>query len=153
MLWEDLPDALGRSSPPWYLVIGLPVAGAGVVVAARRLLPGDGGHRPLPGLSTEPTPVAYAPGIALAALWTLAVGYGDLVPGSDVARTFAVAEMLLGQIYLVTVVALIVGNLRPRRAGLRRRGVGRASIRPDRRPRPNRSARSGKSGGNCIRRP
>jgi hypothetical protein len=44
------------------------------------------------------------------------VGYGDLVPRSDVTRTFAVAEMLLGQIYLVTVVALIVGNLRPRRA-------------------------------------
>jgi hypothetical protein len=44
------------------------------------------------------------------------VGYGDLVPGSDASRTVAVAEMLLGQIYLVTVVALIVGNLRPRRA-------------------------------------
>jgi hypothetical protein len=28
----------------------------------------------------------------------------------------AVAEALLGQIYLVTVVALIVANLRPRRA-------------------------------------
>jgi hypothetical protein len=44
------------------------------------------------------------------------VGYGDLVPGSDASRTIAVIEMLLGQIYLVTVVALIVGNLRPRRA-------------------------------------
>jgi H+/Cl- antiporter ClcA len=38
-LWHDLPDALGHSSPPWYLVVGLPVAGACVVVAARKLLP------------------------------------------------------------------------------------------------------------------
>ena len=35
---------------------------------------------------------------------------------SDVARTFAVVEMLIGQIYLVTIVSLIVANLRPRRA-------------------------------------
>jgi hypothetical protein len=26
-LWDDLPHALGASSPPWYLVIGLPVVG------------------------------------------------------------------------------------------------------------------------------
>lgn len=42
-------------------------------------------------------------------------GYGDLTPAPDVGRMFAVAEALLGQIYLVTVVALIVANLRPRR--------------------------------------
>lgn len=74
VLWHDLPDALGRSSPPWYLVMGLPVAGACLVVLARRLLPGDGGHPPLEGLGVEPTPVAYAPGIALAAVGTLAFG-------------------------------------------------------------------------------
>jgi hypothetical protein len=39
------------------------------------------------------------------------VGYGDLTPAADLTRTFAVAEMLFGQIYLVTVVALIVSNL------------------------------------------
>ena len=43
------------------------------------------------------------------------VGYGDLTPSADVTRTFAVAEMLFGQIYLVTVVALIVSNLGRRR--------------------------------------
>ena len=36
-LWTDLPDALGESSPPWYLVLGLPVVGALIVVAARTL--------------------------------------------------------------------------------------------------------------------
>jgi len=73
-LWEDLPAALGLSGPPWYLVVGLPVAGACVVVAARALLPGDGGHRPIDGLSAKPTPLAYAPGVALAAVGTLAFG-------------------------------------------------------------------------------
>ncbi len=43
------------------------------------------------------------------------VGYGDILPVSDVARTFAVVEMLIGQIYLVTIVSLIVSNLGARR--------------------------------------
>jgi hypothetical protein len=43
------------------------------------------------------------------------VGYGDLVAASDLGRSLAITEALLGQIYLVTVVALIIGNLaRPR---------------------------------------
>jgi H+/Cl- antiporter ClcA len=44
------------------------------VLAARRLLPGDGGHTPLAGVSTTPTPPEYAPGVALAALGTLSFG-------------------------------------------------------------------------------
>lgn len=39
------------------------------------------------------------------------VGYGDYAPAAEAPRALAVAEMLIGQIYLVTVVALIVGNL------------------------------------------
>src|SRR6476620_156961 len=73
-LWTDLPDSLGHSSPPWDLVIGLPVVGACVGLAARRLLPGDGGHAPLEGLGTRPTPPAYGAGVALAALGTLGFG-------------------------------------------------------------------------------
>jgi H+/Cl- antiporter ClcA len=73
-LWHDLPEHLGSASPPWYLVLGLPVVGACIVVAARALLPGDGGHEPLHGLGADPTPVAYAPGVALAALGTLVFG-------------------------------------------------------------------------------
>jgi H+/Cl- antiporter ClcA len=38
------------------------------------LLPGDGGHEPLGGISVEPTPVAHTPGIALAAIGSLAFG-------------------------------------------------------------------------------
>lgn len=74
-LWHDLPHSLGYSSPPWFLVIGLPVVGAVFVVLARVALPGDGGHSPLDGIGGGgPTPLAYAPGIALAAIGTLAFG-------------------------------------------------------------------------------
>ena len=73
-LWHDLPAALGESSPPWYLVIGLPVVGACVVVVARRFLPGDGGNEPLEGLGGKPPLLSYAPGVALAAIGTLAFG-------------------------------------------------------------------------------
>jgi chloride channel protein, CIC family len=72
-LWH-LPDALGHTSPPWYLVIGLPVAGACIVFAARRFLPGDGGHPPLQGIGGGAVPLANAPGIALAAVGSLSFG-------------------------------------------------------------------------------
>jgi H+/Cl- antiporter ClcA len=56
VLWHDLPDALDYSSPPWFLVIGLPVVGAAIVAAVRRGLPGDGGHSPLGGISVKRRP-------------------------------------------------------------------------------------------------
>ena len=45
------------------------------------------------------------------------VGYGDLTAASNLGHTLSMFEALLGQIYLVTIVSLIVGNLRrgPRR--------------------------------------
>jgi hypothetical protein len=39
-------------------------------------------------------------------------GYGDLSPVLSVGRALSVLEMLVGQIYLVTVIGLLVGNLR-----------------------------------------
>jgi hypothetical protein len=43
-------------------------------------------------------------------------GYGDFVARTDLGHTLSVFEALIGQIYLVTVVSLIVGNLgRPAR--------------------------------------
>ena len=39
------------------------------------------------------------------------VGYGDFAARSDLGHTLCVFEMLIGQIYLVTVVSLIVSNL------------------------------------------
>jgi Ion channel len=40
------------------------------------------------------------------------LGYGDYTPAANLGRTLAVLEALLGQIYLVTVVALLVSRLR-----------------------------------------
>ena len=73
-LWADLPDALGHSSPPWYLVIGLPMVGGALVALARLLLPGDGGHRPLDGIAMGVTPLRSGPGIALAGIASLSFG-------------------------------------------------------------------------------
>ena len=44
------------------------------------------------------------------------VGYGDLVAATDLGRSLSITEALVGQLYLVTVVAVIVSNLRPTRA-------------------------------------
>jgi chloride channel protein, CIC family len=71
---HQLENVLWPDDPGWYAVLGLPVAGAVVVIAARRLLPGDGGHSPLLGVGGGATPLSYAPGIALAAIGTLAFG-------------------------------------------------------------------------------
>lgn len=49
---------------------------------------------------------------SLATLTT--VGYGDLTAASDLGRAMAVTEALLGQFYLVTVLAVIVANVRRR---------------------------------------
>lgn len=38
-------------------------------------------------------------------------GYGDLTPATDLGRSLAVGEQLIGQLYPVTVVALIIANL------------------------------------------
>jgi hypothetical protein len=39
------------------------------------------------------------------------VGYGDFTAASNLGHTLSNAEALIGQIYLVTIVSLIVGNL------------------------------------------
>jgi len=41
------------------------------------------------------------------------VGYGDYTAASDLGHTLSVSEALLGQLYLVTVVALLVARVRP----------------------------------------
>ncbi|MBJ7331816.1 MAG: two pore domain potassium channel family protein [Solirubrobacteraceae bacterium] len=38
-------------------------------------------------------------------------GYGDYTAATDAGRSLAVLEMLIGQIYLVTVVGLLIGNI------------------------------------------
>jgi hypothetical protein len=54
------------------------------------------------------------------------VGYGDLIANLHVGRSIAIIEALIGQIYLVSVVSLIVGNLGRLPSG----GVARAVSAP-----------------------
>jgi hypothetical protein len=43
------------------------------------------------------------------------LGYGDYTPRTNLGHTMAVVEALMGQLYLVTVVALLVARMRTRR--------------------------------------
>jgi hypothetical protein len=45
------------------------------------------------------------------------VGFGDITPAAEVARAVTVVEALVGQLYLVSVVAGVVGGWRPPPAG------------------------------------
>ncbi len=47
-------------------------------------------------------------------------GYGNLVPADNPGQTFAVGEMLIGQLFLVTALAKVINSYRPgQRGGLR----------------------------------
>jgi len=63
------------------------------------------------------TPVAGLPDTVYFSFITLAtVGYGDLAPGTELARMLAVSEGIGGQLYLVTAIAVLVTNLGSSRA-------------------------------------
>ena len=66
-------------------------------------------HDYLNGTSNPPTPsdLLYFSVITLAT-----VGFGDITPASEVARAVTVVEALIGQLYLVSVVAGVVGGWR-----------------------------------------
>jgi hypothetical protein len=57
----------------------------------------------------QPATVAHCLYYSFTTLTT--VGYGDLTARTNLGHTLSVAEALLGQIYLVTIVSLIVANL------------------------------------------
>jgi hypothetical protein len=48
------------------------------------------------------------------------VGYGDLTAATNLGRSLAITEALLGQLYLVSVVAVIISNMEAVRPGRRR---------------------------------
>ena len=96
-LWTDLPEALGGTAPQWYLVVGLPIVGAAVVVAARTLLPGDGGHSPLDGVAGGPTALVAIPGVAIAAVGSLSFG-AVLGPEAPLIALGSVAGLIIGRV-------------------------------------------------------
>jgi uncharacterized membrane protein len=52
------------------------------------------------------------------------VGYGDFNPATPVARALAVGEAMLGQLYLVTVLAVIVSNVGREKTEVEGAGLG-----------------------------
>jgi Ion channel len=63
------------------------------------------------------------------------VGYGDITPTAAAARMTSALEALFGQLYLVTIVAVMVSNVGPRRGGAGASagagaGVGQEAQRP-----------------------
>jgi Ion channel len=87
-----------------YLLLALLFAALNQVLAAV-------GHNYLHGAPDPPT----ASDLLYFSVVTMAtVGYGDITPASEVARAVAVVEALTGQLYLVSVVAAVVGGWRGR---------------------------------------
>jgi hypothetical protein len=41
----------------------------------------------------------------------LTLGYGDLTPGGDIGRALIIVETLIGQIFLVVLIAYLVGSM------------------------------------------
>jgi Ion channel len=68
-----------------------------------------------PALFAQPVDATRADELYFSFVTMCTVGYGDLTPAADLTRATAVAQMLIGQIYLVTIVSLIVANLGRRR--------------------------------------
>ncbi|MFF3615348.1 chloride channel protein [Streptomyces sp. NPDC002580] len=75
LTYNDLPRGLGfAETPSWWPIPLLAVAGL-LVALTIRYLPGEGGHKPAEGLVTKGAPLAAElPGIALAAVTSLAAG-------------------------------------------------------------------------------
>ena len=72
--------------------------------------------------ATDPTPADFA---YFSYVTMTTVGYGDFTAAGNLDRMFAVTEALIGQLYLVTVVALAVSRVRP---GERRRSIAQDAV-------------------------
>jgi len=90
-----------------YLIVGLFFGSAFAAIEE------IGGHAFFHQLTTEQSETNDFLYFSFTTLTT--VGYGDLTAASNFGRSLAITEALIGQIYLVTVVAVIVSNMRPAR--------------------------------------
>lgn len=94
-----------------YSVIGMTSAGF-----AETLQAAEGGRiTAAPAFFLASRPVGPADFIYYSFITLTTVGYGDLTSAIPLGRMFSVAEALFGQLYLVTVVAILVANIRGRR--------------------------------------
>ncbi len=74
-VFTDLPKDLGydHGAPNWWYLVVLAIAGL-ITAAAITRLPGNGGHTPANGLSTEQLGPEAIPGVVLAALASIGLG-------------------------------------------------------------------------------
>ena len=103
------PEVAGQSllgALSVYLLIGLFFA----YVFALTTVPGGG------PFFASPSDASTADYLYFSFVTLTTVGYGDFVARTTLGRMLSVSEALTGQAYLVTVVALLVGNLRRRRS-------------------------------------
>jgi hypothetical protein len=84
-----------------YLLLGMLFSFAFGAVAAI-----DSGHFFSAGFDGDSSDFVYFSFVSLTT-----VGYGDLTASDEVGRALAILEALVGQLYLVTIVALFVSNL------------------------------------------
>jgi hypothetical protein len=64
-------------------------------------------------------PLALSDAIYFSFITLTTIGYGDISPATGLSRAVAMAGGLIGQIYLVSAVALLVSNIGRRRGGYR----------------------------------
>ncbi|MEV7522734.1 chloride channel protein [Streptomyces sp. NPDC091371] len=124
-LWEDLPQAAGWDTAPWWWPLPLLlVAGVGVGLVVTHL-PGGGGHIPAAGMQMGGSSSAALPGVLLAALLALpfgavlgpeapliALGGGLALVFRDLAQMPATPQStaLLGAAGAAAAVSAIFGN-------------------------------------------
>lgn len=65
----------------------------------------------LPFFAGKPKDVVPGDFVYFAVTTQTTVGFGDFVPGTSVGRAFASAQAVIGQMYLVTVVAVVISHL------------------------------------------
>jgi hypothetical protein len=103
-----------------YLLIGLTYAYLYPIISAAT-------NQPFFVQTTTPNAVDY---VYFSYVTLTTVGFGDFTAATSVGRMVAVSEALTGQLYLVSAVALLVGNIgRTLVRGDRRRGIGLGSER------------------------
>jgi len=67
-----------------------------------------------PGSFTGPDKFTDAAAVYYSFVTLATLGYGDYTPGHELGRTLAIVEALFGQLYLVTVIAVLVSRMRGR---------------------------------------
>ncbi|MFG2983050.1 chloride channel protein [Streptomyces sp. NPDC048258] len=125
VLWTDLPQAMGRDTPPWWWPLPLLLFAGITVGLIATHLPGAGGHVPASGLHTVGATPPELPGVVLAAAASLpfgavlgpeapliALGGGLALLFRDLAQAPATPQSnaLLGAAGAAAAVSAIFGN-------------------------------------------